>query len=90
MVNCLAFSGELPGYGERREVLGAALDPDERARILAQIAYRGIDFVAKEAVTLSTTPVWRNGKAASRGRSRSGEDQMTGGRSCPADRPGRR
>src|SRR5262249_29990146 len=23
---------------------------------------RGIDFVAKEAVTLSTTPVWRNGR----------------------------
>jgi uncharacterized circularly permuted ATP-grasp superfamily protein/uncharacterized alpha-E superfamily protein len=62
MVIASAFSGELPGYGERREVLGAALDPDERARILAQIAYRGIDFVAKEAVTLSTTPVWRNGR----------------------------
>src|SRR4029453_17285413 len=47
MVIASAFLGELPGYGERREVLGAALDPDERARILAQIAYRGIDFVAK-------------------------------------------
>src|SRR5258705_7540424 len=62
MVIASAFSGELPGYGERREVLGAALDPDERARILAQIAYRGIDFVAKKAVTLSTTPVWRDGR----------------------------
>src|SRR4029077_13860959 len=62
MVIASAFSSELPGYGERREVLGAALDPDERARILAQIAYRGIDFVAKEAVTLSTTPVWREGR----------------------------
>ena len=62
MVIASAFSGELPGYGERREVLGAALDPDERTRILTQIAHRGIDFVAKEAVTLSTTPVWRNGR----------------------------
>ena len=34
MVIASAFSGELPGYGERREVLGAALDPDERTRIL--------------------------------------------------------
>ena len=63
MVIASAFSGELPGYGERREVLGAALDrrrasedPRRRSR------HRGIDFVAQEAVTLSTTPVWRNGR----------------------------
>jgi uncharacterized circularly permuted ATP-grasp superfamily protein/uncharacterized alpha-E superfamily protein len=62
MVIASAFSGELPGYGERREVLGAALDRDERTRILAQISHRGIDFVAKEAVTLSTMPMWRNGR----------------------------
>ena len=62
MVIASAFSGELPGYGERREVLGAALDPDERTRILTQISHRGIDFVAKEAVTLSTTPMWRYGR----------------------------
>src|SRR6185295_16301834 len=62
MVIASAFSGELPGYGERREVLGAALDRDERARILTQISHRGIDFVAKEAVTLSTTPMLRNGR----------------------------
>jgi uncharacterized alpha-E superfamily protein len=52
----------LPGYGERREVLGAALDPDERAQIVDRIAHRGVDFVAKEAVTLSTMPVWRDGR----------------------------
>ena len=62
MVIASAFLGELPGYHERREVLGAALEPEERTRILAQIAHRGVDFVAKEAVTLSTTPVWRNGR----------------------------
>jgi uncharacterized alpha-E superfamily protein len=38
------------------------LEPEERTRILEQIAHRGIDFVAKEAVTLSTTPVWHNGR----------------------------
>ena len=62
MVIASAFLGELPGHGERREVLGAALDAAARARILDQIAHRGIDFVAKEAVKLSTTPVWRNGR----------------------------
>jgi uncharacterized circularly permuted ATP-grasp superfamily protein/uncharacterized alpha-E superfamily protein len=61
MVLASAFLGELPGHGERREVLGATLEPEERARILDQIVHRGIDFVAKEAVRLSTTPVWRNG-----------------------------
>jgi uncharacterized circularly permuted ATP-grasp superfamily protein/uncharacterized alpha-E superfamily protein len=56
-----AFLGELPGHVEQREVLGASLDPVARQRILADIAHRGIDFVAKEDVHLSTTPVWRNG-----------------------------
>src|SRR5258708_10977785 len=53
--------GELPGHGERREVLGATLEPHERARILPQIARPGIDLVAKEAGALSTTPIWPNG-----------------------------
>src|SRR5262249_32250201 len=34
MVIASAFLGELPGHGERREVLGAMLEPDERTRIL--------------------------------------------------------
>src|SRR6266487_3658291 len=62
MVIASAFVGELPGHGERREVLGATLEPEARARILEQITHRGIDFVAKEAVALSTTPIWRNGR----------------------------
>jgi uncharacterized circularly permuted ATP-grasp superfamily protein/uncharacterized alpha-E superfamily protein len=61
MVIGSAFLGELPGHVEQREVLGSALDADARRRILADIAHRGIDFVAKEDVRLSTTPVWRNG-----------------------------
>ena len=36
--------------------------PRSAAQILEAIAHRGIDFVAQEAVTLSTTPVWRNGR----------------------------
>jgi uncharacterized circularly permuted ATP-grasp superfamily protein/uncharacterized alpha-E superfamily protein len=66
MVIASAFLGELPGYGERREVLGAALEPDERAQIVDRIAHRGVDFVAKEAVTLSTMPVWRDGRLVPR------------------------
>ena len=62
MVIASAFLGELPGHGERREVLGATLEPHERARIVEQIARRGMDLVAKEAVALSTTPIWRNGR----------------------------
>src|SRR5262249_55091060 len=64
MVIASAFLGELPGYGERREVLGAALDPAERAQVVDRITHRGVDFVAKEAVTLSTMPVWRDGRLA--------------------------
>ena len=41
MVIASAFLGELPGYGDRREVLGATLSPDERGRILDRIAHRG-------------------------------------------------
>ena len=62
MVIASAFLGELPGYGERREILCSALEPAARARVVAEIAHRGAEFVAKEAVTLSTTPVWRNGR----------------------------
>jgi uncharacterized circularly permuted ATP-grasp superfamily protein/uncharacterized alpha-E superfamily protein len=62
MVIASAFLGELPGFGERREILGATLAPASRAHILRDIAHRGVDFVAKEAVTLSTMPVWRNGR----------------------------
>ncbi len=57
-----AFTGELsPGAG-RAVVLGGALDAEEKSKLLSAIHYRGIDFVAQEAVTLSTTPVWSNGR----------------------------
>src|SRR5262249_54722637 len=42
MVIASAFLGELPGHGERREVLGTMLEPEERTRILEQITHRGI------------------------------------------------
>jgi uncharacterized circularly permuted ATP-grasp superfamily protein/uncharacterized alpha-E superfamily protein len=62
MVIAPAFTGELPSFGEQHGVLAGALDPVDRAHIVEAIAHRGIDFVAQEAVTLSTTPVWRDGR----------------------------
>jgi uncharacterized alpha-E superfamily protein len=37
-----------------------------RADLMEAIGRRGIDFVAQEAVTLSTTPVWNNGQLVPR------------------------
>ena len=50
--------------GERKEsgLLGAKLDDAERAALIDAIRNRGIDYVAQEAVTLSSMPVWRDGR----------------------------
>ena len=50
--------------GERKEtgVLGAKLDGAERAALVDAIRNRGVDYVAQEAVTLSSMPVWRDGR----------------------------
>ena len=57
---------ELPGEHISDGTLGSALAPARRAAVLQSIADRGIDFVAQEAVTLSTTPMWRGGRFAPR------------------------
>jgi uncharacterized alpha-E superfamily protein len=43
-------------------VLVSSLDAAERQNLARSIENRGVDFVVQEAVTLSTTPVWRDGK----------------------------
>ncbi|MDP2297727.1 MAG: circularly permuted type 2 ATP-grasp protein [Pseudolabrys sp.] len=43
-------------------VLGSELDDKQRRNLLQAIRDRRIDYVAQEAVTLSSTPVWRDGK----------------------------
>ena len=50
--------------GERKEsgVLGGKLDDGERAALIDAIRNRGVDYVAQEAVTLSSMPVWRDGR----------------------------
>ena len=44
------------------ETLGAKLDAAKRTALLQSIRDRGIDYVAQEAVTLSSMPVWRDGR----------------------------
>ncbi|MGE3144568.1 MAG: circularly permuted type 2 ATP-grasp protein [Pseudorhodoplanes sp.] len=62
MVVGSAFSGDVPGFGDRRDLLGATLDTRERSRLEADIERRGIDYVAQENVKLSTMPVWNGGR----------------------------
>jgi uncharacterized circularly permuted ATP-grasp superfamily protein/uncharacterized alpha-E superfamily protein len=49
---------------ERSEtgVLGAKLDDAQREALVHSIRNRGIDYVAQEALTLSSMPVWRDGR----------------------------
>jgi uncharacterized circularly permuted ATP-grasp superfamily protein/uncharacterized alpha-E superfamily protein len=61
-----AFAGDTPSHLSHQVVVGQTLDADARKRLVEEIGRRGIDFVAQEAVTLSTTPVWDNGQLAPR------------------------
>jgi uncharacterized alpha-E superfamily protein len=61
-----AFSGDIPPHIDRQILIGKDLDAAARARVVESIGRRGIDFVAQEAVTLSTTPVWENGQLVPR------------------------
>jgi uncharacterized circularly permuted ATP-grasp superfamily protein/uncharacterized alpha-E superfamily protein len=42
--------------------LVAALDDAQRQDLMRSIEDRGVDYVVQEAVTLSTTPAWRDGR----------------------------
>ena len=61
MVIAPAFSGDLPAHIEKPAVVVRELDDEARGRLLAEIGRRSVDFVAQEAVTLSTTPEWEGG-----------------------------
>ena len=60
MVIASAFESPIDGRGAI-EVLGAKLDDAQRQALINSIRDRGIDYVAQEAVTLSSMPVWRDG-----------------------------
>lgn len=51
-----------PAFGPGGGILGAELGDEQRRDLLQAIHDRRIDFVAQEAVTLSSTPVWRDGR----------------------------
>ena len=62
MVVAAAFTESMPGMRFASEVLGAKLDDEERQELVRSIGDRGVDYVLQEAVTLSTMPVWRDGR----------------------------
>jgi uncharacterized circularly permuted ATP-grasp superfamily protein/uncharacterized alpha-E superfamily protein len=61
MVIASAFESQLEGRASS-EVLGAKLDDAQRQALIHSIRDRGVDYVAQEAVTLSSMPVWRDGR----------------------------
>jgi uncharacterized circularly permuted ATP-grasp superfamily protein/uncharacterized alpha-E superfamily protein len=61
MVIASAFDSQVDGR-TTGEVLGAKLDEAQRAELIHSIRDRGIDYVAQEAVTLSSMPVWHDGR----------------------------
>ncbi len=60
------FRRSAAAHDRQQVVIGRDLDAAARARVVEAIGRRGIDFVAQEAVTLSTTPVWENGQLVPR------------------------
>jgi uncharacterized circularly permuted ATP-grasp superfamily protein/uncharacterized alpha-E superfamily protein len=62
MVIASAFTEAAADESLRDGVVGGSLDPARRRRITQAIEDRGIDYVAQEAVTLSTMPAWRHGR----------------------------
>ena len=57
-----AFEHALPPPMHRGPVVAAELNANDRAALIDLIRRRGVDLVAHEAVKLSTTPVWREGR----------------------------
>lgn len=82
-----AFGAQMSDLRLGSGVLGAKLTDDERAILMQALDDRRIDYVAQEAVTLSTTPVWRDGRLQPRpftlrlflARTRDGWQVMPGG-----------
>jgi uncharacterized circularly permuted ATP-grasp superfamily protein/uncharacterized alpha-E superfamily protein len=61
-----AFGNSVLRFRSNQPVIGAALTPDEKSRLVRAIGERGVDFVGQEVVNLSTTPVWNEGRLTPR------------------------
>jgi uncharacterized circularly permuted ATP-grasp superfamily protein/uncharacterized alpha-E superfamily protein len=55
-----AFSSASGTYAQVR--LGADMTPAEKEKLIAQLRRRGVDHVGQEVVSLSTMPVWSQGR----------------------------
>ncbi len=62
MVIAAAFTESFADGRSGTEILGAKLDGAQRQKLIQSIRDRGVDYVAQEAVTLSSMPVWRDGR----------------------------
>jgi uncharacterized circularly permuted ATP-grasp superfamily protein/uncharacterized alpha-E superfamily protein len=62
MVIASAFTESFTDGRLGNEILGAKLDDAQREKLVGAIRDRGVDYVAQEAVTLSSMPVWRDGR----------------------------
>ena len=62
MVIAAAFTKSFTDGRPGSEILGAKLDAAQRKKLIQSIRDRGVDYVAQEAVTLSSMPVWRDGR----------------------------
>jgi uncharacterized circularly permuted ATP-grasp superfamily protein/uncharacterized alpha-E superfamily protein len=62
MVIASAFTESFTDGRLGNEILGAKLQGAERQKLIRSIRDRGIDYVVQEAVTLSSMPVWRDGR----------------------------
>jgi uncharacterized circularly permuted ATP-grasp superfamily protein/uncharacterized alpha-E superfamily protein len=62
MVVASAFTESFADGRPGGEIVGTALDEGQRGKLIQSIRDRGIDYVVQEAVTLSSMPVWRDGR----------------------------
>ncbi len=56
-----AFGNPVLDFPPNQSVVGASLTPEQKQRLIGEIAARGVDFVGQEVVNLSTTPMWIDG-----------------------------
>ncbi|WP_228259504.1 circularly permuted type 2 ATP-grasp protein [Siculibacillus lacustris] len=61
-----AFGRSLPGILDSAGVLGARLSKADRERYVAKVERRGVDFVGREPLRLSTAPIFDKGRLAPR------------------------
>jgi uncharacterized circularly permuted ATP-grasp superfamily protein/uncharacterized alpha-E superfamily protein len=57
-----AFGNAVPGFASGQALIGAALSLEEKSKLIAAIAERGVDYSGQEVVNLSTTPVLHEGR----------------------------